>query len=109
MLLTTGTSEAYALLFKLLCDPGDEILAPLPSYPLFEYLASLESIRIVPYRLRYDGSWFVDFASLREAISDRTRAILVVNPNNPTGSFLKRRRYGTSARVGQTAQPAHHL
>jgi hypothetical protein len=87
--LTASTSEAYALLFKLLCDPGDEVLVPTPSYPLFEYLARLESVEMVPYRLFYDGSWFIDFASVRTAISARTRAIIAVNPNNPTGSFLK--------------------
>jgi alanine-synthesizing transaminase len=87
--LTASTSEAYALLFKLLCDPGDEVLVPSPSYPLFEYLARLESVAAVPYRLLYDGSWFVNFESMRAAISARTRAIVVVNPNNPTGSFLK--------------------
>lgn len=86
--LTASTSEAYALLFKLLCNPGDEVLLPAPSYPLFEYLARLESVEIIPYRLLYDGSWFVDFASMRAAISEQTRAIVVVNPNNPTGSFL---------------------
>ncbi len=90
LVLTASTSEAYSVLFKLLCDPGDEVLAPLPSYPLFEYLAALESIRIIPYRLLYDGGWFIDFQNLRERISDSTRAIVVVNPNNPTGSFLKR-------------------
>lgn len=90
ILLTASTSEAYSVLFKLLCNPGDEILVPLPSYPLFEYLASLEAVEINPYRLEYDGSWFVDFASLRQAISSRTRAIVVVNPNNPTGSFVKK-------------------
>lgn len=90
LVLTASTSEAYSVLFKLLCDPGDEVLAPLPSYPLFEYLAALESIRIVPYRLLYDGGWFIDFQKLRERISDSTRAIVVVIPNNPTGSFLKR-------------------
>jgi alanine-synthesizing transaminase len=87
--LTASTSEAYALLFKLLCNPGDEVLVPAPSYPLFEYLARLESVEIVPYRLLYDGTWFVDFASMRAAISERTRAVVIVNPNNPTGSFLK--------------------
>jgi hypothetical protein len=87
--LTTSTSEAYALLFKLLLNPGDEVLVPTPSYPLFEYLARLESIEIVPYRLLYDGSWFIDFASLQAAISEHTRAVVIVNPNNPTGSFLK--------------------
>jgi hypothetical protein len=90
ILVTASTSEAYALLFKLFCNAGDEILAPLPSYPLFEYLAGLESARIVPYRLVYDGSWYIDFADLRQQISPRTRAIVVVNPNNPTGSFLKK-------------------
>ena len=87
--LTASTSEAYALLFKLLSNPGDEVLVPMPSYPLFEYLARLESIEIVPYRLLYDGSWFIDFASLQASISERTRAVVIVNPNNPTGSFLK--------------------
>ncbi len=87
--LTASTSEAYGLLFKLLCNPGDEILVPAPSYPLFEYLAAFEDVRPVPYRLRYDGSWFIDFTNLHEQISPRTRAIVVVNPNNPTGSFLK--------------------
>jgi len=99
--LTASTSEAYALLFKLLCDPGDEVLVPAPSYPLFEYLARLESVEIVPYRLLYDGSWFVDFASMRAAISARTRAIVVVNPNNPTGSFLKNHETEELFRIAQ--------
>jgi alanine-synthesizing transaminase len=90
ILLTASTSEAYAWLFKLLCDPGDEILSPRPSYPLFEFLAGLESVRVVQYPLRYDGAWHIDFEALEQAITPRTRAIVVVNPNNPTGSFLKR-------------------
>jgi aspartate/methionine/tyrosine aminotransferase len=90
ILLTASTSEAYAYLFKLLANPGDEILAPRPSYPLFEFLADLESVRIRQYPLRYDGVWHVDFDALEQAITQRTRAIVVVNPNNPTGSFLKR-------------------
>jgi hypothetical protein len=90
LVLTASTSEAYALLFKLFGDPGSEILAPVPSYPLFEYLAALESVRVAPYRLVYDGAWFVDWRSLRENIGPNTRAIVIVNPNNPTGSFLKR-------------------
>jgi len=90
VLLTASTSEAYAYLFKLLTNPGDEILAPRPSYPLFEFLAALESVHIRQYPLRYDGVWHVDFAALERAITPRTRAIVVVNPNNPTGSFLKR-------------------
>jgi hypothetical protein len=90
VLLTASTSEAYAYLFKLLTNPGDEILAPRPSYPLFEFLAALESVQIRQYPLRYDGVWHVDFAALERAITPRTQAIVVVNPNNPTGSFLKR-------------------
>jgi alanine-synthesizing transaminase len=89
ILLTASTSEAYGQLFKLLCDPGDEILIPLPSYPLFEYLASLESVRTVPYWLRYDGSWHIDFHALESRVGERTKGIVVVNPNNPTASFLK--------------------
>jgi alanine-synthesizing transaminase len=88
ILLTASTSEAYSYLFKLLADPGDEILAPRPSYPLFEFLAALESVRVRQYPLRYDGSWHIDFSTLE--ITPRTRAIVVVNPNNPTGSFLKK-------------------
>lgn len=101
ILLTASTSEAYSLLFKLFCNSGDEILAPLPSYPLFEYLAASESARIVPYRLVYDGSWYIDFANLRQQISPRTRALVVVNPNNPTGSFLKRSEAEALLEVGQ--------
>lgn len=89
IVLTASTSEAYAQLFKLLCDPDDEVLVPLPSYPLFEYLASLESVRVVPYWLRYDGSWHIDFEVLTARITECTKGIVVVNPNNPTGSFLK--------------------
>lgn len=90
IVLTASTSEAYSWLFKLLCEPGDEILTPRPSYPLFEFLAGLESIRVQQYPLRYDGIWHVDFAALEQSLTPRTRAIVVVNPNNPTGSFLKR-------------------
>ena len=90
VVLTASTSEAYAFLFKLLCDPGDEVLIPRPSYPLFAHLAQLESVRAVPYRLAYDGAWHVDLASLRAAVTPRTRAVVTVSPNNPTGSFLKK-------------------
>ena len=89
ILLTASTSEAYAYLFKLLANPGDEILAPRPSYPLFDFLARLESVRIVQYPLFYDHGWSIDVAALAEAVTERTRAIVVVNPNNPTGSYLK--------------------
>jgi aspartate/methionine/tyrosine aminotransferase len=93
LLLTASSSESYAFLFKLLCDPGDAVLVPEPSYPLFEYLARLEGVEPVPYRLAYDGAWHVDLASLDDALArapGRPRALVVVNPNNPTGSFLKR-------------------
>ncbi|MBI2680732.1 MAG: pyridoxal phosphate-dependent aminotransferase [Candidatus Solibacter usitatus] len=90
ILLTTSTSESYAWLFKLLGDPGDEILAPRPSYPLFEFLAGLDAVRIAQYPLVYHNGWSLDFDALRRAITERTRAIVLVNPNNPTGSFLKR-------------------
>lgn len=90
ILITTSTSESYAYLFKLLADPGDEVLAPRPSYPLFEFLAKLESVRIVQYPLMYHGSWSVDFEALERGITARTRAVVLVNPNNPTGSFLKK-------------------
>jgi alanine-synthesizing transaminase len=87
VVLTASTSEAYSWLFKLLCDPGDEVLVPRPSYPLFDYLAALESVVVKPYHLRYSEGWFVDLDHLQ--ITERTRAIVVVNPNNPTGSYLK--------------------
>jgi alanine-synthesizing transaminase len=90
ILLTASTSEAYAYLFKLLADPGCQILTPRPSYPLFEYLAALESVDVVQYPLRYDGAWHIDFQALESAITPQARAIVVVNPNNPTGSFLRR-------------------
>lgn len=88
ILLQASTSEAYAQLFKLVCDPGDEVLAPRPSYPLFEHLASLEGVAVRAYDLRYQGEWRVDLASVTSAIGPRTRAILVVSPNNPTGSHV---------------------
>lgn len=89
VVLTASSSEAYSWIFKLLCDPGDEILTPRPSYPLFEHLAALECVRIRQYPLRYDNGWFVDFAPLEKSIHARTRAIVVVSPNNPTGSYIK--------------------
>jgi aspartate/methionine/tyrosine aminotransferase len=89
IVLTASTSEAYAYLFKLLANPGDEILAPRPSYPLFEYLAQLECIRVTQYPLFYDHGWHLDTHALRRAVTERTRAVVIVNPNNPTGSYLK--------------------
>jgi hypothetical protein len=89
LVLTASTSEAYAFLFKLLADPGDEVLVPRPGYPLFDFLAGLETVRTSSYPLVYDGDWHIDLAGLRAAITERTRAIVVVNPGNPTGSYLK--------------------
>jgi aspartate/methionine/tyrosine aminotransferase len=89
VLLTASTSEAYAYLFKLLANPGDEVLAPRPSYPLFEFLAAMESLKVTPYPLVHYGGWSIDCEALAGAVTDRTRAIILVNPNNPTGSFLK--------------------
>lgn len=88
--LTASTSEAYALLFKLLCDPGDHILVPRPSYPLFDYLAGLESVEVDHYPLAYDGQWHLSVDALQRGLTPRTRAVVAVHPNNPTGSFLKR-------------------
>ena len=90
VMLTASTSEAYSFLFKLLCDPGDQLLAPAPSYPLFEHLARFESVELVPYPLRYDGAWHLDVDDLRTRIGPRTRGILLVSPNNPTGSYTKK-------------------
>jgi alanine-synthesizing transaminase len=91
ILLASGTSEAYSHIFRLLCEAGDEILVPAPSYPLFEFLADLADIHLVPYPLLYDHGWQIDFASLRAALTPNSRAVLVVHPNNPTGSFIKPR------------------
>jgi alanine-synthesizing transaminase len=90
IIVTASTSEAYGFIFKLLANPGDEVLVPRPSYPLFEFLAALDSVRVVNYPLTYHGRWTIDFAALASLITARTRAIVVVNPNNPTGSFLKK-------------------
>jgi alanine-synthesizing transaminase len=89
LILTTSTSEAYTYAFRLLCNPGDELLLPKPSYPLFEFLAGLQDVRLVPYSLAYAHGWFIDFQSLEKAITPRTRAILLVHPNNPTGSYVQ--------------------
>jgi alanine-synthesizing transaminase len=87
LVLTTSTSEGYSYLFRLLCDPGDEILVPRPSYPLFEFLADLDDVKLVPYVLLYDHGWHIDLPSLTQAVTDQTRAVVVVHPNHPTGSY----------------------
>ena len=90
VVLTASTSEAYAWLFKLLADPDDRVLIPVPSYPLFEYLAGLENVETVPYPFAWEeGGWFLDFAALVDRIDGRTRALVVVSPNNPTGALLR--------------------
>jgi alanine-synthesizing transaminase len=88
VILTTSTSEGYSFVLRLLCNPGDEVLVPKPSYPLFEFLADLQDVKLVPYPLIYDHGWQIDFHSLRNAISTKTRAVVVVHPNNPTGSYV---------------------
>jgi aspartate/methionine/tyrosine aminotransferase len=115
VVLTASSSESYALLFKLLCDPGDAILVPEPSYPLFDYLARLEGVRSIGYRLAYDGDWHVDFESLAAALAragtngagaGRARALVVVNPNNPTGSFVAEADLARMAEVAAGAELA---
>jgi hypothetical protein len=88
LVLCASTSEAYGWLMKLLCERGDQVMAPRPSYPLFDFLAGLEEVTLVPYSLRRDERWCVDFESLAAAANPRTRAVIVVHPNNPTGSAL---------------------
>ena len=87
--LTTSTSEAYSFLFRLLCDSGDEVLIAQPSSPLFDFLADLDDVRLVPYPLFYDYGWHLDPAALRERITSRSRAIALVHPNNPAGHYTK--------------------
>ena len=89
IILTTSTSEAYSYIFRLLCNADDEILVPKPSYPLFEFLADLQDVRLIPYPLLYDHGWQIDFPSLYKSVTHRTRAVVVVHPNNPTGSFVR--------------------
>ena len=89
VILTCSSSEAYGLLFKLLCDPGDAVLVPRPSYPLFDHLAGLESVEVRPYPLHHDGEWHLSASAVADTVDARARAAVVVNPNNPTGSFLK--------------------
>lgn len=91
ILLTASSSEAYAFLFALLCEAGDNVLVPNPSYPLFEFLAQLHDVDVRPYQLRYDGEWHIDMDSVRNAVKPSTKAIVIVNPHNPTGMFLKKR------------------
>jgi alanine-synthesizing transaminase len=87
LILTSGTSEGYSFVFRLLCNPGDEILIPSPGYPLFDFLADLSDVRLCRYPLVYDHGWQIDFSALQGAVTARTRAVVVVHPNNPTGHY----------------------
>jgi alanine-synthesizing transaminase len=90
VVVTASTSDAYSILFKLLCDPGDAVLVPQPSYPLFNLLAGLEGVALLPYRLLDHDGWSIDRRTVREAMTPAVRAVLVVSPNNPTGSIVRR-------------------
>ena len=94
IVLTTSTSEGYSFVFRLLCNAGDELLVPKPSYPLFEFLADLQDVKLVPYPLIYDHGWQMDFPSLEKAVTERTRGVVVVHPNNPTGSYVRSEEVG---------------
>src|SRR5258707_213601 len=86
--LTTSTSEAYSYVFRTLCNPGDELLIPSPGYPLFDFLADIQDVSLVRYPLLYDHGWHIDFHALEQSITPRTRGVIVVHPNNPTGNFV---------------------
>jgi aspartate/methionine/tyrosine aminotransferase len=100
ILLLPSSSEAYHYLFTLLCDAGDDVLAPEPSYPLLLHLARYAGVRLQPYRLAYDGAWHIDMDALRRARGPRTRAIVLISPNNPTGSYTRREELSQLAELG---------
>ncbi len=89
IILTASTSEAYSFVIRLLCNPGDELLIPVPSYPLFEFLADIQDVKLLRYPLFYDHGWHTDLHALEQAVTPRTRGVIVVHPNNPTGHFTK--------------------
>jgi alanine-synthesizing transaminase len=101
ILLTASTSEAYSYLFKLLTNPGDNVLVPRPSYPLFDYLANMESVEVRQYPLVYQGGWSIDLEGLAAAVTERTRAVVLVHPNNPTGSHVKSAELEALVRLGR--------
>ena len=103
IVLTASTSEAYSWLFKLLCDPGDAVLVPQPSYPLFEHLTRLDGVRTQSYELEYHHRWEIDFGAIRSAAPE-TRALLVVSPNNPTGSYICSRELAQLAAICEERQ-----
>jgi alanine-synthesizing transaminase len=89
IILTTSTSEAYSFVFRMLCNPGDQVLIPEPSYPLFAFLADMQDVNLVRYPLDYDYGWQINFPALQQGITSRARGVIVVHPNNPTGHFTK--------------------
>jgi aspartate/methionine/tyrosine aminotransferase len=99
IVLAVSTSEAYSYVFRLLCDPDDEVLVAQPSYPLFEFLADIQDVKLRPFELIYDHGWQIDIHSLEQAITPRTRAILLVHPNNPTGSYVKEQEWQRLNRI----------
>ena len=99
--LAASTSEGYALLFKLLCDPGDSVVIPRPSYPLFEHLTRLEGVTAATYELEYHGRWSINVDSLEDALTEKTRAIVIVSPNNPTGNFISASEVDAIASLGR--------
>ncbi len=108
LFLTASTSEAYSFVFRLLCNPGDELLIPTPSYPLFDFLADVNDVKLTRYPLFYDHGWHIDLHALEQAITPRTRGIIVVHPNNPTGHFTKPDRDGAAQPDLLRQQHGHH-
>lgn len=106
IILTTSTSEAYSYVFRLLCNAGDEVLVPSPSYPLFDFLAEIQDVKINPYPLVYDHGWQIDLHGLRQAITSKTRGVIVVHPNNPTGSFIQQGELATLNQICSENQMA---
>lgn len=106
IILTTSTSEAYSWIFRLLCDPGDELLIPAPSYPLFDFLAGIQDVTLKPYPLLYDHGWQIDFHGLQQAMTERARGVIVVHPNNPTGHFTKPAEMAQLSRICAARQMA---
>src|SRR5437667_2263901 len=88
LVLTTSTSEGYSYVFRLLANPDDQVLVPKPSYPLFDFFADLQDVKLVSYPLIYDHGWQIDWPSLEKAVSEKTKAVVIVHPNNPTGSYV---------------------
>jgi aspartate/methionine/tyrosine aminotransferase len=99
LVITASTSEAYSFLFKLLCDSGDDVVTPVPSYPLLEHLAALEMVGLRPFALEFHRRWEIDAERVRKAMTPRSRAIIVINPNNPTGSFVSAAEQDVLARL----------